>query len=51
MMSLPFILFACAICAAWLRQRGVSIGLWFVGLVTLLVLFSLDATDPLNIQL
>jgi len=51
MMSLPFILFACAIGAAWMRQRGVSVGFWLVGLVTMLVLFRLHATEVLSIQL
>jgi len=51
MMSLPFVLFACAIGAAWLRQRGVSMGFWVVGLVTMLVLFRFHVTEVLSIQL
>jgi Family of unknown function (DUF5993) len=51
MMSLPFVLFACAIGAAWLRQRGVAMGFWVVGLVTMLVLFRVHVTEVLNIQL
>ena len=51
MMSLPFVLFACAVGAAWMRQRIVSMGFWAVGLVTMLVLFRLHATEVLNIQL
>ena len=39
MMSLPFLLFACGLGAAWLRQRGAAMGFWVAGLVVLLVLF------------
>lgn len=51
MMSLPFILFACAIGAAWLRQRSVSIGFWVIGLVATLILFRIHADSTLNIHL
>lgn len=51
MMSLPFVLFACAIGAAWLRQRGMSVGFWLIGLVTMLVLFHIHVTEVLSIQL
>ncbi|HBF60079.1 MAG TPA: hypothetical protein DDW48_01080 [Methyloceanibacter sp.] len=51
MMSLPFVLFACAIGAAWLRQRGMSVGFWLVGLVTMLILFRIHVTEVLSIQL
>lgn len=51
MMSLPFVLFACAIGAAWMRQRSVSMGFWFFGLVTMLILFRVHMTESLNIQL
>jgi hypothetical protein len=51
MMSLPFVLFACAIGAAWLRQRGVAMGFWVIGLVAMLVLFRFHATEVLNIGL
>ena len=34
MMSLPFLLFACGLGAAWLRQRGAAMGFWVAGLVT-----------------
>jgi hypothetical protein len=51
MMSLPFVLFACALAAAWLRQRGVAMGFWVVGLVVMLVLFRVHVNEVLNIQL
>lgn len=51
MMSLPFVLFACAIGAAWMRQRGISMGFWALGLVTMLILFRVHMTEALNIQL
>jgi len=51
MMSLPFVLFACALGAAWLRQRSVAMGFWLVGLVTMLVLFRVHVTEVLSIQL
>ena len=51
MMSLPFVLFACAIGAAWLRQRSVSVGFWLVGVITLLILFRVHVGESLSIQL
>jgi hypothetical protein len=51
MMSLPFIIFACALGAAWLRQRGVAIGLWVAGVVVMLVLFRIHVTEVLSISL
>jgi len=51
MMSLPFVLFACAIGAAWMRQHGVSMGFWVVGLVAMLILFRIHVTEVLNIHL
>jgi len=51
MMSLPFVLFACAIGAAWMRQRGVSMGFWVVGLVAMLILFRIHVTEVLTIHL
>ena len=51
MMSLPFVLFACAVGAAWLRQRSVSIGFWLIGMVSMLILFRIHADDVLSIQL
>ncbi|BAQ17655.1 DUF5993 family protein [Methyloceanibacter caenitepidi] len=51
MMSLPFVLFACAIGAAWLRQRGVSVGFWLIGIATMLILFRVHVGEVLSIQL
>jgi hypothetical protein len=51
MMSLPFLLFACGLGAAWLRQRGVAMGFWVAGLLVMFVLFRIHATEMLNIGL
>lgn len=51
MMSLPFLFFACALGAAWLRHRGVAMGFWVVGLLVMLVLFRVHVTEVLSIQL
>jgi Family of unknown function (DUF5993) len=51
MMSLPFLLFACGLGAAWLRQRGVAMGFWVAGLLVMLVLFRIHATEVLSIGL
>jgi hypothetical protein len=51
MMSLPFVLFACGLGAAWLRQRGAALGFWVAGLAILLVLFRAHYGDALNIAL
>jgi hypothetical protein len=51
MMSLPFLLFACGLGAAWLRQRGAAMGFWVAGLVTLLVLFRMHMSDVVNVAL
>lgn len=51
MMSLPFLLFACGLGAAWMRQRGVAMGFWVAGVLTMLVLFRIHATEVLNIAL
>ncbi len=48
MMSLPFVLFACGLGAAWLRQREVALGFWTAGLVVLLALFRAHYGDALN---
>jgi hypothetical protein len=49
MMSLPFFLVVVALLAAWSGFRAVSLGLWVAGLLALLVLFRLHATDVLNL--
>ena len=51
MMSLPFLIFACALGAAWLGRRGMAIGFWVAGLVVMLVLFRIHATEVLSISL
>jgi hypothetical protein len=51
MMSVPFVLFACGLGAAWTRRRTAALGFWVAGVVMLLVLFHLHATDVLNIAL
>jgi len=51
MMSLPFVLFACGLGAAWLRQREVALGFWTAGLVVLLALFRAHYGEALNIAL
>ncbi len=51
MMSLPFVLFACGLGAAWTQWRGTAVGFWLAGVVVLLVLFRIHATDVLNIGL
>jgi hypothetical protein len=51
MMSLPFVLFACALGAAWTRRRAAAVSFWVVGVLMLLMLFRVHATDVLNIAL
>jgi len=51
MMSIPFFLFAGGVAAAYYRRRSMAIGLWVAGVVVLLFLFKLHATDALNIGL
>lgn len=51
MMSLPFLLFACGLGAAWLRQRVVAMGFWVAGMVVMLVLFRIHASSVVNIAL
>jgi hypothetical protein len=51
MMSLPFVLFACGLGAAWTQRRGAAFGFWVAGVLMLLVLFRMHATDVLNIAL
>jgi Family of unknown function (DUF5993) len=51
MMSLPFLLFACGLAAGWTQRRGAAMGFWAAGVVVMLVLFKMQATDALNISL
>lgn len=48
MMSLPFLLFACGLAAAWTRRRMTAMGFWVAGVVVLLALVRLHAPDVLN---
>jgi hypothetical protein len=51
MMSIPFFLVVAALVAAWSGYRQVSLALCAAGLLTLLVLYRLHATDTLGIAL
>jgi hypothetical protein len=51
MMSIPFFFVAAALAAAWSSHRQASVVLCAVGLLTLLVLFRLHATDTLGLAL
>ncbi len=51
MMTLPFLLFACGLGAAWLKRRGTALGFWVAGVFVLLVLFRIHMTDVINISL
>jgi hypothetical protein len=51
MMSLPFLLFACGLGAAWLSQRGAAMGFWAAGFLVMLVLFRMHMSEVLNIAL
>ena len=51
MMSIPFFLVVAALATAWSGYRRVSVALWTAGLLTLLVLYRLHATDTLSIAL
>ena len=50
MMSLPFLLFACGLAAAWTSRREAAMGFWVAGVLVLLVLFRFHATDVLNLE-
>ncbi|HYH70573.1 MAG TPA: DUF5993 family protein [Methyloceanibacter sp.] len=51
MMTLPFLLFACGLAAAWTRRRETALGFWAAGVLVLLVLFKVHVTEVLNIAL
>ena len=51
MMSLPFLLFACALGAGWTSRREAAMGFWVAGVVVFLVLFRIHANEVLNIGL
>lgn len=51
MMSIPFFLMTLGLVGAAAGNRGAAIGLWTAGLVCILILFWLHATDTLTIEL
>ena len=51
MMSIPFLFVVAALAAAWSGYRQASVALCAAGLLTLLVLFRLHATDMLGVAL
>jgi hypothetical protein len=51
MMSVPFVLFACGLAAAWTRRRNTALGFWCAGAIVLLVLFRIHGTEMLNATL
>jgi hypothetical protein len=51
MMSIPFFLIVAALAAAWYGHRYASLALWAAGLLALLLLFRLHATDVLDLVL
>lgn len=51
MMTLPFLLFACGLGAAWMKRRATALGFWAAGVVVLLVLFRIHMTDVISISL
>lgn len=51
MMFLPFLILLLALGAIFYGRRGLALAGWGVGLLLLLVLFRLHATDPLHIGL
>ncbi|MFL9989628.1 DUF5993 family protein [Paraburkholderia sediminicola] len=50
-MLLPFLLFSGGLITACRNRRRTSLCLWTLGLVAILILFRLHATDSLNIVL
>lgn len=51
MMSLPFFGVFLALAATLMGQRMAALALWVLSVATMLVLFRLHVTDPLNIAL
>ena len=50
-MSIPFFLVVAALAAAWFGYRQAALAFWAAGLLALLLLFRLHATDVLNLVL
>lgn len=51
MMFLPFLILLTGLGAAAAGRRGLALAVWGAGLLVLLALFRVHATDPLNIGL
>jgi Family of unknown function (DUF5993) len=51
MMSIPFFLIVAALAAAWYGHRHASLAFWTAGLLALLLLYRLHATDVLDLVL
>ena len=51
MMSLPFLLFACGLAAAWTSRREAAMGFWVAGVLMLLVLFRFHGPNMLQFAL
>ncbi|WP_374843644.1 DUF5993 family protein [Brucella haematophila] len=51
MMSVSFFLFFVGLVATWFRRRTIALVFWGSGVVCILALFSLHATDSINIAL
>ncbi|AEG70834.1 MULTISPECIES: DUF5993 family protein [Ralstonia solanacearum species complex] len=51
MMVLPFLIFFVGLCGILRGQRKIGLGLWVVGVATVLVLFRMHTTSTLNIVL
>ncbi|MGA8651599.1 MAG: DUF5993 family protein [Xanthobacteraceae bacterium] len=51
MMSIPFFLVVAALATAWLGHRQTSLALCAASLLTLLMLFRMQAADALDIAL
>ena len=49
--SVPFFLIVAALAAAWYGHRQASLAFWAAGLLALLLLFRLHATEVLNLVL
>jgi hypothetical protein len=51
MMSIPFFGLSAAFACVLAGRRGAALAFWALSMASLLVLFKLHATDPLNIVL
>ncbi len=51
MMSFPFFFFFFGLIAAWFERRTIALKFWSCGVVFILVLLSMHATNKVNIAL